>query len=82
MNFRDYRTMNFFSSPERNQTSILVSHWLSLFPSFLLGVKSNEGQPFEQTIPGYGTVYHVGNAEDVLKLLQNENGLTWTAHPQ
>ena len=59
------------------------SHWLSLFPRPVYWVlNQNEGQPFEQTIPGYGTVYHVGNAEDVLKLLQNENGLAWTAHPR
>ena len=59
------------------------SHWLSLFPKPVYWVlNQNEGQPFEQTIPGYGTVYHVGNAEDVLKLLQKENGLAWTAHPR
>ena len=59
------------------------SHWLSLFPKPVYWVlNQNEGQPFEQTVPGYGIVYHVGNAEDVLTLLKKENGLAWTAHPR
>ena len=59
------------------------SHWLSLFPKPVYWVlNQNEGQPFEQTIPGYGTVYHVGSASDVLNLLQKEGGLAWTAHPR
>ena len=59
------------------------SHWLSLFPKPVYWVlNQNQGQPFEQTIPGYGSVYHVGNAADVLNLLEKENGLAWTAHPR
>ena len=59
------------------------SHWLSLFPKPVYWVlNQNDGQPFEQTIAGYGTVYHVGSSDDVLKLLQKENGLAWTAHPR
>ena len=70
---------NFFSSRGTKRP-----FWKPLVKSIpqacILVLNQNEGQPFEQTIPGYGTVYHVGNAEDVLKLLQNENGLAWTAH--
>jgi hypothetical protein len=59
------------------------SHWLSLFPKPVYWVlNQNQGQPFEQTIPGYGSVYHVGSAVDVLNLLKKENGLAWTAHPR
>ncbi len=61
----------------------LNSHWLSLFPKPVYWVlNQNQGQPFEQDMPGYGTVYHVGSADDVLNLLEQENGLAWTAHPR
>jgi len=61
----------------------LGSHWLSLFPKPVYWVlNQNQGQPFEQNIPGYGKVYHVGDANDVLSLLEQENGLAWTAHPR
>lgn len=56
-------------------------HWLSFFPKQVNWVLNrNEGQPFVQELDGYGTVYHVGSSEDVLKLLEIENGLAWTAH--
>lgn len=59
------------------------SHWLSLFPKPVNWVLNrNAGQPFKQEMPGYGTVYHVGSADDVLELLELENGLAWTAHPR
>ena len=61
----------------------LNSHWLSLFPKPVYWVlNQNQGQPFEQDMPGYGTVYHVGSADEVLNLLEQENGLAWTAHPR
>ncbi|MCZ6671454.1 MAG: hypothetical protein O7C75_00805, partial [Verrucomicrobia bacterium] len=56
-------------------------HWISFFPRPINWVlNQNKGQPFVQEIDGYGTVYHVGSAEDVHTLLQLENGLAWTAH--
>ena len=59
------------------------SHWLSMFPKPVYWVlNQNQGQPFSQEMPGYGTVYHVGSADDVLDLLEQEDGLAWTAHPR
>jgi hypothetical protein len=59
------------------------SHWLSMFPNPVNWVLNrNNDQPFQQDMPGYGTVYHVGSAEDVLALLEQEGGLAWTAHPR
>lgn len=61
----------------------LGSHWLSLFPKPVYWVlNQNQGQPFVQEVPAYGTVYHVGSADDVLELFERENGLAWTAHPR
>jgi hypothetical protein len=56
-------------------------HWISFFPKPINWVLNrNNGQPFVQEMKGFGTVYHVGSPEDVLKLLEEENGLAWTAH--
>ena len=39
-----------------------------------------EGMPFVTNDPKYGKVYRIGDKGDMLKLLQIENGLAWTAH--
>lgn len=59
----------------------LGGHWISFFPKPVNWVLNRaEGQPFAQEMEGYGTVYHVGSAEDIHELLKRENGLAWTAH--
>ena len=56
-------------------------HWISFFPKPVNWVLNrNEDQPFVQEMKGHGTVYHVGSPADVLKLLELEGGLVWTAH--
>ncbi len=39
-------------------------------------------EPFVEDIPPCGKVYRVGSSEDVLKLMDAEGGLMWTAHPR
>jgi hypothetical protein len=61
----------------------LGGHWISLFPRpvyWLLHPKP--GTPFEQKAEGLGTVYAVHDAKDVLRLMEKEQGLMWTAHPR
>jgi hypothetical protein len=41
-----------------------------------------EGQPFEEDVPGYGHVYHLGSGEDILNLVNKENAILWTTHPE
>ncbi|WP_165252618.1 hypothetical protein [Paludisphaera soli] len=61
----------------------LGGHWISFFPKPVYWVLNRrEDQPFVQEVEGYGTVYHVGSSEDVLKLMEREGGLMWTAHPR
>jgi hypothetical protein len=61
----------------------LGGHWISLFPKPVYWVLNRSDQkPFAEEEDGYGTVYHVGNAQDVLHLMEKENGLMWTAHPR
>ena len=74
---------DFLLIPGEEPNVHLNSHWLSMFPKPVYWVlNQNQGQPFVQDIPGYGTVYHVGSADDVLNLLEQEDGLAWTAHPR
>ncbi len=74
---------NFLLIPGEEPNVHLGSHWLSLFPKPVNWVLNrNEDQPFIQERPGLGTVYHVGSANDVLRLFEREGGLMWTAHPR
>ncbi|KAH0534183.1 hypothetical protein FGG08_007230 [Glutinoglossum americanum] len=59
----------------------LGGHWLSLFPKPVYWVLNRSAEtPFVEQVAGFGTVYHVGNTDDVLRLMEKENGLMWTAH--
>lgn len=59
----------------------LGGHWISLFPKPVLWVLNRPGKtPFAQTNAAGEIIYHVGNAADVLELMEREQGLMWTAH--
>jgi len=61
----------------------LGGHWISFFPSPVMWVLNRaKGKPFVEEHPEFGRVYHVGSPEDVLKLMEMENGLMWAAHPR
>ena len=58
-------------------------HWLYFFPKPVYWtMKRAPGQPFEENDPKLGRVYHTGNQDDMLRLLEAEHGLAWTAHPR
>lgn len=81
--FARLSTDDFLLIPGEEPNVHLGSHWLSLFPKPVNWVLNrNAEQPFEHEVSGVGKVYHVGSAEDVLKLFEAENGLAWTAHPR
>lgn len=58
-------------------------HWMLLFPKpvFWTMVRP-EGKPFEEEVAAFGKVYHVGSREDMVRLIKQEHGLAWTAHPR
>jgi hypothetical protein len=61
----------------------LGGHWISLFPRPVYWeLHPQPGTPLERTVEGIGTVYAVHGPEDVLRLMERENGLMWTAHPR
>ena len=60
-------------------------HWLEFFPRPVAWtMKRSPTEPFveDRAIPGVpsGKVYHVGNRDEMLRLLEVEKGLAWTAH--
>jgi hypothetical protein len=58
-----------------------AGHWLYLFPRPVFWTMNRgAGRPFEEEVDGYGKVYHVGDRREMLRLLEREDGLAWTAH--
>ena len=72
---------SFLLLPGEEPNMHLGGHWIALFPKpvyWVLNRATNE--PFAENVENYGRVYHVGSADDVLALMEKENGLMWTAH--
>ena len=58
-------------------------HWLYLFPRPVTWtMRRAKDQPFSEDSPLGRPVYHVGDRDDMLRLLEVEHGLAWTAHPR
>lgn len=67
--------------PGEEPNEFLGGHWLSFFPkpvSWIMARKPD--MPFVTNDPQYGKVYRIADKADMLKLLETENGLAWTAH--
>jgi hypothetical protein len=61
----------------------LGGHWISFFPKPVYWtLQRGKDEPFVEQLDKIGNVYHVGSAADVLKLMEMEKGLMWTAHPR
>jgi hypothetical protein len=74
---------NFLLLPGEEPNEFLGGHWLQFFPKPVYWIMSRKpDQPFVTEDPKYGTVYRIGNKEEMLGLLQKVNGLAWTAHPR
>ena len=72
---------DFLMLPGEEPNSHFGGHWMNIFPKPVYWIMSREkNQPFVEEHPEYGKVYRVGNKEEMLKLLELENGLAWTAH--
>lgn len=72
---------NFLLLPGEEPNNFFGGHWMNIFPKPVYWLMSREkDQPFVEDHPEYGKVYRIGNKEEMLKLLEMENGLAWTAH--
>ncbi|MEO6721686.1 MAG: hypothetical protein ABIN67_15060 [Ferruginibacter sp.] len=71
----------FLLLPGEEPNEFFGGHWLAFFPKPVYWIMSKkEGASFITDDPSYGKVYRIGSKEDMLQLLEAENGLAWTAH--
>jgi hypothetical protein len=78
---RQYSKNNFLLLPGEEPNEFFGGHWLSFFPKPVNWIMSKKPNASFVTIdPIYGKVYRVGNEDEMLRLLEAENGLAWTAH--
>lgn len=74
---------NFLLLPGEEPNEFLGGHYMAFFPKPVYWIMSREeNQPFVSENPEFGTVYRIGNEEEMLDLLEREKGLVWTAHPR
>jgi hypothetical protein len=74
---------HFLLLPGEEPNVHLGGHWISLFPRPVYWVlHPKTATPFERQIDGVGKVYAVHDEKDVLRLMEQEKGLMWTAHPR
>lgn len=72
---------DFLLLPGEEPNNFFGGHWLDFFPKDVYWIMSRKpGMPFVTDDPKYGKVYRIADAADMLKLLEAENGLAWTAH--
>jgi hypothetical protein len=58
-------------------------HWMCLFPRPVYWIMQREAsQPWVEHDPRLGKIYRVGSRHDMQRLLEEEAGLAWTAHPR
>jgi hypothetical protein len=76
---------NFLVIPAEEVNSFLGGHWYLMTPKpvyFTHAEPRPADQTFEENDPVYGQVFHLGSAEDVLRFVNQEQGILWTAHPE
>jgi hypothetical protein len=76
---------NFLVMPAEEPNAFLGGHWYLLTPKpvyFSHADPRPKGQQFLENDPVYGRVYHLGSADDVLNMVNREQGIMWTAHPR
>jgi hypothetical protein len=72
---------NFLLLPGEEPNNFLGGHWMNIFPKPVYWLMSREkNQPFVEESSVYGKLYRIGNKEEMLRLLELEKGLAWTAH--
>jgi len=78
-----YSDSGFLLLPGEEPNEFYGGHWLEFFPNPVYWIMSRARDvPFISNHPEYGKVYRVNNSEEMLKLLELEHGLAWTAHPR
>lgn len=72
---------DFLLLPGEEANNFYGGHWLAFFPKPIYWIMARKSDlPFESNNPKYGKVYRVSDKAEMLKLLEQEHGLAWTAH--
>jgi len=72
---------NFLLLPGEEPNEFFGGHWLAFFPKPVYWIMSRRpGIPLVTNDAQYGKVYRINDKDDMLKLLEQEHGLAWTAH--
>jgi glycosyltransferase involved in cell wall biosynthesis len=73
----------FLLIPSEEGNTHLGGHWAIFFPKQVLWfMERGSPGPLARQHPRYGTVYHVGSAEDVIEMVRRENGILYQTHPR
>ena len=75
---------NFLVMPQEEVNSYFDGHWYLMTPKPVYFTHSAEDakRPYEEDVPGYGIVYHIGSADQMLKMVNETGSIIWTAHPR
>jgi hypothetical protein len=74
---------DFLVTPWEEPSAYFGGHYNILFPKNVYWSKvRTPGQPFEESDPMYGRVYHAGSAEDVQTMMDTEGAYWYHAHPR
>jgi hypothetical protein len=74
---------DFLVTPWEEPSAYFGGHYNIFWPKSVLWSKTREpNQPFTETHPKLGKVYHAGNAEEMQRLLEAEGGYWYHAHPR
>ncbi len=73
----------FLVTPWEEPNAHFGGHYNTLFPKNVYFTRTrDEGQPFSEEDPTFGTVYRTGSPEDLQRVLDAENGYWFQAHPR
>jgi hypothetical protein len=74
---------DFLVTPWEEPSAYFGGHYNIMFPKNVYWSKVRKpDQPFGESDPTYGRVYHAGNAEDVQKMMDAEGAYWYHAHPR
>ena len=69
--------------PAEEANVYLGGHFVVMFPKPVYWYKNRaNGAPWSEKDPKYGTVYHTGNAHDLMEVVRREGGYVYEAHPR
>ncbi|MBV9744259.1 MAG: hypothetical protein JO099_10880 [Acidobacteriia bacterium] len=74
---------NFLIIPGEEPNTWLGGHYVAVFPKPVYWFKERpKGTPLKTSDAKYGTVWHVGSAEELMQMVHEEGGLVYQAHPR